>query len=686
MVRVGFAQLWALLSIAVALLGHAEIADAHESRRAITSVDILGLRDLDGLSISPDGEWCVFQIRQADAEENRYDLNWHLLPTNGMSSPLLVAGGGEPIQPKYLGRVNGVIRVTPPRWRPDGRGFIFLKREHGRVQVWQYLLGGEARQMSSNDGDVTAATYSRDARRMLFEVEPSLAQVRAALAAEGLRGYLYDGRFFPSYSQIPVLAEEPVRTPRGQIWVVDVETGEERPASPDEQQEFRSLIDPAGQVDAVERRGDVALGADGGLAWSEALNPQFQGGLAPLTVVARPASADGRVVCVAPECTGQRLRGIWWRSENEVLFARGEGPLLQDTALYSWAVGEHEPRLILRTPDRFEWECSVAHGRLICFYEQPDHPRRLVAIDLDTGSITTLYDPNADFSRLELGPAPRRLHFVTETGVETFGYLVLPPQARRGRRLPLVIVTYRCAGFLRGGVGDEYPIYAFAAEGFAVLCFNIPVEDYSRLAAEMWDRYQTWGRGDGDPIKRRIQESLDHAVSQLAREGIIDAERVGLTGLSYGAETVHYALFNMRHLSTAIASGAEIGPSSAYLYSQDGREDLRRWGLSTRSLDRWARLSVTQNVDAVNAPLLLNVADREMVSALHVVAALEENDRPVEMYVFPDENHIKWQPIHRLAIYQRNIDWMNFWLRGEENANRPEQYQRWRLMRNGRSP
>jgi hypothetical protein len=32
----------------------------------------------------------------------------------------------------------------------------------------------------------------------------------------------------------------------------------------------------------------------------------------------------------------------------------------------------------------------------------------------------------------------------------------------------------------------------------------------------------------------------------------------------------------------------------------------------------------------------------------------------------PGEHHYKWQPAHRLANYERSLDWFNFWLKGKE--------------------
>ena len=69
--------------------------------------------------------------------------------------------------------------------------------------------------------------------------------------------------------------------------------------------------------------------------------------------------------------------------------------------------------------------------------------------------------------------------------------------------------------------------------------------------------------------------------------------------------------------------------------------------------------------------------------AVQGYVALKEAGKPIEMYVFPDEYHVKWQPKHRHNIYRRNVQWFNFWLRGVEDPDPvdPEQYARWRKLR-----
>ena len=60
----------------------------------------------------------------------------------------------------------------------------------------------------------------------------------------------------------------------------------------------------------------------------------------------------------------------------------------------------------------------------------------------------------------------------------------------------------------------------------------------------------------------------------------------------------------------------------------------------------------------------MQLADDEYLDSLESFTALREAGAPVDMFIFPDEHHVKWQPAHRLAIYRRSIDWFDYWLRG----------------------
>lgn len=129
---------------------------------------------------------------------------------------------------------------------------------------------------------------------------------------------------------------------------------------------------------------------------------------------------------------------------------------------------------------------------------------------------------NPEFHNLRLS-RPTRMQWQNKFGQEAMGHLILPLNYRRGQRYPLVITTYRSTdGFLRGGVGDEYPIQVFAANGFAVLSYDAGIEP-SYKAGDLDGAMMRW-RG---PIA-----SLEAAIAKLDQEGIIDPRLTAITGLS----------------------------------------------------------------------------------------------------------------------------------------------------------
>jgi dienelactone hydrolase len=255
-----------------------------------------------------------------------------------------------------------------------------------------------------------------------------------------------------------------------------------------------------------------------------------------------------------------------------------------------------------------------------------------------------------------------------------------------GRRYPLIIVQYRSRGFLRGGIGDEYPIHVFSASGFAVLSFHRPDDWELQPLVRSYDELEARNHVDLRE-RRRILSVLLAGIDYLADLGIVDSRRVGLTGFSDGGETVGFALTSeSQRFAAAAASWIAHSPTGWYVYGPKFQRVLSSHGLGYPrgpTAERWQRLSLALNAEHVMTPLLLQVSDQELLPETETFAALEAHGRPVELYVFPNEYHVKLQPRHRLAVYRRSLQWFQFWLQGIE-AHDPmdaDQYARWRTLR-----
>jgi dipeptidyl aminopeptidase/acylaminoacyl peptidase len=328
---------------------------------------------------------------------------------------------------------------------------------------------------------------------------------------------------------------------------------------------------------------------------------------------------------------------------------------------------------------------------LICTREDSRTPRRVVAIDVRTGNEREIFDPNPEFEHIRI-PQVIRLKWRNELGLEAWGDLVLPSQYRPGAKLPLIVTQYHSDGFLRGGTGDEYPIFLFAEHGFAVLS-----TERSAPVATAYPNLKTWDEiiavGQKNWAERRsLLSSVLTGVGLTIDQGYVDASRVGITGLSDGATTVAFALINSNAFAAAAMSTCCTEPNTTMTYGGIAWADwLRRIGYPPATAnDRafWRDMSIAQNAADIETPLLMQLSDAEFRLALEAFSALREQKQPVEMYVFPDELHIKSQPAHRLAVYERNLDWFDFWLRGVENPDpaKADQYARWEAMRDRQMP
>ena len=324
---------------------------------------------------------------------------------------------------------------------------------------------------------------------------------------------------------------------------------------------------------------------------------------------------------------------------------------------------------------------------LVCARETATEPKHLVLISPTSGKIQRLFDPNPEFVGLKFGTV-ERLHWKNSLGLESYGDLVLPPNHRPGQRHPLVVVQYRSRGFLRGGTGDEYPIHLLAQRGFAVLSFDRPADAATlhRTADDV--AFQKAGVA-GWADRRSVLDALETGVRRVIAKGVVDPDRIGLTGLSDGASTVQFALVNSRLFAAAAMSTCCEEASSLALA---GPSLLERWqaagwpATSDRADAFWKSFSLIRNADAISIPVLMQLADDEVLLALEAYSALRDRHQPVDLFVFPREHHIKWRPRHRLAIYERNLDWFDFWLNGVERPSptREAEYAHWRRLRAGR--
>lgn len=655
-------------------------------QRPIAERDLIELRDFGRIdsavsgapvfSLSPDGRFAAIALRRAEISSNSYCFGIALVRLDGSAPVKLIDAGGEFIPSVNDIRgvpaiPNGAPETPAPLWSRDGRSIFYLRREGGVTQLWRTSPEASAgRPVTRLATDILSAEWAADRRTLLLTTRPALDRARQRIKEEGRRGHHFDVRFWTLFEAGP------------------------RPALP--LPVTVSAVDPArGAVRALTAAQAAALRAPrqagrpgGAVLYAEA--GQGRAWTAPVDAGSAFAPtrlhvevAGRRLACPDPVCAS-RVGGIWWVGE-ELLILRGGGP--EDAgrlSLYSWRAGsESTPTLRFRT-DAALIGCMPVPGALLCARETAGEPRHLARIALADGQVRRVFDPNPEFSAIALGSV-ERLSWQNAEGMATYGDLVLPRHHRPGERHPLVVVQYQSRGFLRGGTGDEYPIFLLAEQGFAVLSFQRTALLPAAQGARDIDALQAINIA-GWAGRRAIVSALHAGIDAAIARGAVDPARIGLTGMSDGATTAQFALNMSARFRAAAISSCCDDPSGLFIAGPAYRDAVLAWGYPRQTSDDeafWKPMSLARSARTMRTPLLLQLPDAEYRGALEAVSALEQYRAPVEMYVFPGEYHVKAQPAHRAAIYARAVDWFAFWLmdRKPPPGVRDTEIERWEAMR-----
>ena len=613
------------------------------------------------MSASPDRKSLALIVRQALPDWNRYCSGLVVISLDGHWR--MIDSGEDTLFYKYpnlLGKANfptGIAKVVTPRWSPDGRSIAFLKSIDGVSQIWlSNLDNGAGAAITSSPTEVLDFSFSLDGRSIVFRTDAPQQEMER-LATDGLSGFHFDDRFSPIVSNRPFL-----RGPLPQaVMTLELDGLTVRAASPAEAEQLER---PASEASPQSWQAGTERAPDGARR-----------------IVAERSSV--RMVCRHILCT--KVLGRPWMSGSKAIgYMRREGWAGSTTAIYQWRVGSTAPTKRYATEDLL-LDCADLTGRTICARETSRRPRHLAEIDLRHATANVLFDPNPAFARFHMGEIQRR-RWLNDRGIECFGDLVFPLDYQAGRTYPLLVVQYTSRGFLRGGTGDEFPVQIFARLGYFVLNIERPNSPFAHQPGLSSIERQRLDMKDFAE-RKSILSAIETQVGKLVTEGFVDRTAIGITGLSDGSTTVQFAMLNSRLFSAASATGCCWEPSQAWTLGpaiQKSYADVGWPRFTDRESSFWSDISLSKNADRVHVPLLIQASDDEYLGALESYTALREAKASIDLYVYPDEHHIKWQPAHRLNVYRRNLDWFEFWLRHRKpvwTVDAELEDRRWTAMR-----
>lgn len=676
------------LLVAGALLA-ASVSACHAD--VVSPRRLLEVADISGPEVSPDGRSVAFRVERASVARNTYDTIWYVQGL-GDPWPRRVADGGVPLRDSAGGSLAPKVV-----WSPDNRWIYYRALVDGKIDVWRAAADGSGAEPLTRDAaDVRDFALGEDGRVLRYSVGATREDVRSAERAEYDQGIHVDasvpvgqGLFRSGYvsgrmatqrygkvwfDRVPLLADVPDR------WTeIDVATGARRTLAGSDVPAVPSLAPGKAGVDGDPWK-SVRDPQDGRMAWLTRIGDRKGRMYRPSVLLsALPGGPGRRAIKCEPElCTGKAITGIQWRPDSdEVLFTVTDPAEGLAQSIYRWNVRSGKVILLARSPGLLSGgrdpssQCGVSFAAMVCVSSTANQPPRLERIDLETGSRQILFDPNAALAQAMARSGSVRLLRWKDAKGQLFTGQFYAAKSRSGAAPPLFVNYYRCAGFVRGGLGDEWPFASMAAHGISALCINAAT-------------YVV------DPVSRFNEglAAVESAVKLLSARGEIDCASVGMGGLSFGSEVTMWVAMNSRLLTAASVSSVSVSPNY-YLFGSlkgkpftNGLKEL--WGLGSpeETPAQWHVLSPAYNLDRISAPFLFQMPEQEYMQATdYVIPMIRKN--MADLYVFPNEPHMKFQPKHKLAVYTRNMDWFRFWLQGYEDADpsKAAQYAHWRALR-----
>lgn len=678
------------------LFGGALIATAGAAHSELISPRrLVEVADIGPPVVSPDGSQVAFRVERASIERNTYDTDWYVQDLDGSMPPRRVADGGGTLR-NYI----GIAVPAEAVWSSDGSWIYYRALVDGKIGVWRAASDGSRVQpITSDAADVRDFSLSVDGTTLSFSVGPTREEVvhaeqheydwgiqidetvpvgQSLFRSGATNGRLATERFTGEwFVRASLLADVPDR------WMaMDLTSRETRDTAP--------------PTDELEQLASAYAHDDVGKAWDAAIDPssgrvalltrandaEREGAAADFQLSMLPsAGALRNVVCLAAVCRGRAISAIQWRpGSDEVMFTVSDPNNGGAQSIHGWNVKTGAVRVIAYSSGliggggRYSMgePCGVSSTALVCVAAEADQPPRLEMIDVETGQRQVLFAPNEALAADLARRASARLLRWTDVKGRSFTGQFIRARGNKGAADPLFVTYYDCDGFVRGGIGDEWPLASLAEHGISALCIN---------------------RRPGfvqDPVERHDEgrAAVESVIEVLASVGEVDRTKVGMGGLSYGGAVTLWTVGESDLLTAASVSSPVVSPNYYLLGSLRGDSFLvelqTTWGLGSpeETPEQWRVLSPAFKLERISTPVLFQKSEHEYMYSLDYAIPLVREGM-ADLYVFPNETHVKFQPRHKLAVYERNLDWFRFWLQDfeDDDPRKAGQYRHWRIMR-----
>ncbi|MCA9664449.1 MAG: S9 family peptidase [Myxococcales bacterium] len=248
------------------------------------------------------------------------------------------------------------------------------------------------------------------------------------------------------------------------------------------------------------------------------------------------------------------------------------------------------------------------------------------------------------------------------------GFIVPPPNLRKGRRVPLILLIH---GGPQGAFGDDFHYrwnaQMFAARGAAVAMLN------PRGSTGYGARFKEQISGDwSGRCYRDIMRGVDHITRTVP---YVDGTRVAAAGASFGGYMVNWICGHTDRFCALVShDGVFFSETMAYTTEELWFDEHEHGGLPHERRAGYVASSPHMHVKRFKTPTLVVQGEQDfrcpVSEGLGMFTALQVMGVPSRYLHFPDEGHWVQRPANAEVWYDEVLSWLYRWLEAKRPARK----------------
>jgi dipeptidyl aminopeptidase/acylaminoacyl peptidase len=635
----------------------------------LTPYDVAKIRYVSSSALSPDGNWTAYSLivpRNPLKDNGKASTELHVVDSSGRSRPFVV----------------GKVNVSQIGWSRDSKTMMYLCKRGDDKNTSLYgipINGGESVKIFEHETSISKYAWHPDGRQLAFLAKKKPDEKKKKLAERGFNAEAY---------------EEDLQDTL--VWLVTPGSDSECVALPLEGSASEIEWNPSGNrlavaiaptplIDHFYMYRRIRIVDTAGKIHTKIANPGKLGMIRwspngkQLAFISGEDINDpaGARLMLADVGTGNFRRvladytpdivDIHWLNNTtlSVLGANGCQSELHDYDLASKA-------LTRRIPPQGTVFTSISFSDSNTYTlvgQSASHPPEVFAGTVRRQKLT---DNNPWLSEKRLAKQ-EVVNYKARDGEAIQGVLIYPRDRVKGKRYPLILTVHGGPESLipHGWITRySYPGQVAAARGFAIFYPNYRGST-GRGAAFAKSHQSDYGGKEFDDLL----DGVDH----LVKIGLVDRDKVGVTGGSYGGFASAWCA--TRHSEHFAASVMFVGISNQISKSgtTDIPDEMFHVHARKRIWDDWQfflKRSPIYYVEQAKTPILILHGKDD--TRVHPSQSMELyrnlkilGQVPVRLVFYPGEGHGNRKAAARLDYNLRLMRWMEHYLQGDGGAPPP---------------